>query len=106
MEASSLASPARLALGNEHTKLWHEIIDALVPRQLAASLVLPLVVFWILATIALAFDHGYDFLLVGVVVLLVSRAAYRAGVREGRNREAFRRSQMQCEELWRLGLED
>ncbi len=42
---------------------------------------------------ALAFDEGYTVEVVGLVVLLALRASYRAGLREGEYREAFRQRQ-------------
>ncbi|HEV8421458.1 MAG TPA: hypothetical protein VGR13_08900 [Actinomycetota bacterium] len=82
MEAIEGAPHASPSLEHGAPKLFQELATALIPRQLARSLVVPLLVFWVAATIALAVDRGYELELVGVVVLLVSRAAYRAGVRE------------------------
>ncbi len=93
MEATRLSSPIDHSLGRQPAKPFLEIVDALVPWQLARSLVVPLVIFLVAATVALAFDRGYSLELLGVVGLLASRAAYRAGVREGEYREAFRCSQ-------------
>ncbi|HEY3211152.1 MAG TPA: hypothetical protein VGL18_15460 [Actinomycetota bacterium] len=106
MEVTGVTSPTRVSSGHAPAKLLKEIVDALVPTELARSLVVPLVIFGVAATVTLAFDRGYVLDLIGVVVLLASRAAYRAGVREGEHREALRCSQRQYVELRRHLLED
>ena len=106
MEATGLASPANRSLQRQPAKPYLEIVDVLVPRQLARSLLVPMAIFLVVASVALALDRGYSFELLGVLGLLASRAAYRAGVREGEYREAFRCSQRQYFELRRHILED
>lgn len=105
MEATELASPSGRSFGQRLSSPFREIVDALVPRQLALSLVVPMMIFWVAATVALGLDRGYGLELLGVVGLLASRAAYRAGVREGESREAFRCSQRHLVEFRRHVLE-
>jgi hypothetical protein len=104
MKATELASLASRSFAERPAKPLQEIVSALVPRQLARSLVVPLVIFWVAATVALAFDRGYAVDLAGLLMVLVCRASYRAGVREGECREAFRRQHREYVELRRRVL--